>query len=148
MRTLHQRGELERLLDQVLLEGEGFKIIDLDPSTSDDAPSPKKKPGPKDQTVVFPEGIPDLRTWGRTICTLPKIAAKKKTYDELIDQCKTDDELREYVQWVKDNGTHVSCKVRDFSDYMRASNVSMSKLLERGPSKIYYPGTDEERVLK
>lgn len=147
MRTLHERGELEELLDQVPLEGEGFQIIDLAPQTSD-FPSSKKKPGPKDQTVVFPEGISDLRTWGRTICTLPKISARKKTYDELIDQCKTDDELREYVQWVQDNGTHISGKVRDFADYMRASNLSMSTLLACGSNKIYYPGTDEERVLK
>ena len=70
--------------------------------------------------IEFPPGIRSIDEWGRTVCTLPKVASRKMTYRELANEGHMCQEMRNYLTRfiMKNNGT--SAKVNDFKRYLYA----------------------------
>eukprot|EP00435_Cladocopium_sp_Y103_P034844 s4283_g9.t1 len=97
--------------------------------------------------VILPRGVADLDTWGRTVCTLPKVEKRGMNYEELIEESKKSPDTLRYLRWVKANAP-VSAKVKDLGDYMQASGVSLSDEQSGAATSVCYPGTTEVRKLK
>lgn len=106
----------------------------------------KMTQGTMSSEISLPEGIPDLETWGRTICTLPKMADRENTYAELVQAAPTDPAVRSYLQYAKSHG-HVSGKVKDLGDYLKMSRAVLSENCGQS-SKLCYPGSNKERQFK
>ena len=97
--------------------------------------------------VALPRGVSDLDTWGRTVCTLPKVEKRGMNYAELIAESKISTDTLRYLRWVKSNAP-VSAKVKDLGDYMLASGISLSDEQSGAAASVCYPGTTEVRKLK
>lgn len=96
----------------------------------------KKK---SEKSVTLPEGIESLSHWGKTVCTLPKFAGQKLTYEKLVSKAGTCQETKEYMVWVKNNA-HKSPKVKDLKEYLEAVGYFETK-----SNTATYPGTDKCR---
>lgn len=117
-------------------ELDGYQLVE-ESSSSEESDDPK---------VQLPKGVPDISTWGRTLCTLPKLAKLKASYDELTVKAKTSEEIASYLKWVMNNGSK-SAKVQDLCDFLEAVGYDPNPK-PKVPSSKCFPGTTEERVLK
>ena len=97
--------------------------------------------------IKAPEGIDDIETWGRTICTLPKVEKRGASYRELLELAKTSTDMHNYLCWVRKN-PQISSKVKDLSDYLKAAGDRMTDEHSGIPFSGYFPGTTEVRKLK
>ena len=86
----------------------------------------------------LPPGVKDLATWGRTVCTLPRVGARKMSYDEMaIDEGA---DMVKYLDWTlcnKNNGK--SPKVASYLKAIKWRDASSGDAV---------PGTAERRVYK
>ena len=88
---------------------------------------------------VLPPGVDSLEQWGKTICTLPKVASRRCTYQKLIDEAGRVGDTKVYLAWVHCNA-HKSAKAADFKNYMEAVNYDPCKTVG-----VNYPGTSAIR---
>ena len=89
----------------------------------------------------LPEGVPDLTTWGRTRCLLPKVKSLNKSYAELA--ADGSELARDYLKWICDNkGCRKSPKVDDFANYLEAIGW------QSGSDGPVIPGSKEVREYK
>eukprot|EP00435_Cladocopium_sp_Y103_P019970 s3134_g4.t2 len=95
--------------------------------------------GSQDKAVSLPPGVESIERWGKTICTLPKMAARRCTYSKLVEEAHSNVETREYLAWVKNN-SHKSAKAADLKSYMGACGYD-----PQGSSGVNYPGTNAVR---
>lgn len=87
----------------------------------------------------LPPGVESLEMWGKTICTLPKVAGRRMTYVKLIHEADSNKETKDYLIWIVKN-SHKSAKAEDFKAYMEAANC-----LPQEPATVNYPGTTAVR---
>ena len=87
------------------------------------------------QGYTLPEGIESVVQWGKTICTLPKMQDKKMTYEALVRESRTDEDIKSYLNWVMTSKMK-SAKVDDFKKYLQAIQFNAA-----GKTQITYPGT-------
>ena len=81
--------------DLILEPGEFHLIADADDGESD----PSLQMGVNDliiRGVKVPEGIKEVHTWGRTVCTLSKVEKRRISYQELVQEAN-------YLRWVRKN---------------------------------------------
>lgn len=129
-----------------LPESEGFEVVSSLTSSVEPEKLPIKKEPVASTEVKLPTGIPDLQTWGRTVCTLPKYEERHMSYSELVEEAQTSVETHRYLYWVQGN-TQKSPKVKDFAEYMKASGVKL-EWKRAPPAHKCLPGTSEERQFK
>eukprot|EP00435_Cladocopium_sp_Y103_P030061 s1739_g7.t1 len=87
----------------------------------------------------LPEGIKSISHWGKTICTLPKVAHRRVTYEALVKESKTDSETKSYLNWVVSSNMK-SAKLDDLKGYLQAIKYSSA-----GEGIVNYPGTNSIR---
>lgn len=96
-------GSKRRLFSADELEtGEEMDEFDVISSVSEQI----QKQGPilaksKDVTAgsgyELPPGVETVEIWGKTICTLPKVAGRRLTYQKLIDDASVNSDTKEYL---------------------------------------------------
>lgn len=86
-------------------------------------------------TCKLPPGVESVEMWGKTICTLPKMANRRCTYEKLIQEAGMNAETKEYLAWINRNA-HKSAKAADLKNYMQAMKYDPSKV-----TGVNYPGT-------
>ena len=95
--------------------------------------------GSKSKGIELPPGVESVERWGKTICTLPKVAARRVTYVDLVKEAESNEDIKGYLAWIKANG-HRSVKAADLKDYMAACNYDPTKI-----TAVNYPGTTAVR---
>ena len=65
---------------------------------------------------VLPPGISSVSEWGQTLCTLPKYAASKLSYHEMV----LDESKHGYLTWILKHGKGRGGRFEDFSSYLEA----------------------------
>ena len=90
-------------------------------------------------TCKLPPGVESIEMWGKTICTLPKMASRRCTYEKLIQEAGMNAETKEYLAWISRNA-HKSAKAADLKNYMQAMKYDPSKV-----TGVNYPGTTAVR---
>ena len=90
-------------------------------------------------TCKLPPGVESIEMWGKTICTLPKMASRRCTYEKLIQEAGMNAETKEYLAWISRNA-HKSAKASDLKNYMQAMKYDPSKV-----TGVNYPGTTAVR---
>ena len=83
----------------------------------------------------LPPGVETVELWGKTICTLPKVAGRRLTYAKLIQEADVNKDTKDYLIWIFKN-SHKSPKAMDFKAYMTAVKYSPIE-----PATVNYPGT-------
>eukprot|EP00435_Cladocopium_sp_Y103_P024437 s1030_g6.t1 len=167
LRSLHEQGVLQEALRQIMAPSGGSSMSDASKRRGDDISEldgfdliQDEETGHCDPSVhgdehgvitirgiTAPDGIKDIQTWGRTVCTLPKVEKRHLSYQELVQEAKTSTEMLKYLQWVRKN-PQISSKVKDLSDYLKASGERMTDEQSEIPSSVCYAGTSEIRKLK
>lgn len=87
----------------------------------------------------LPDGVTSLEQWGKTLCTLPKVASKKLTYAAMIKKSKWDDEMLSYLQWVMHSNMK-SAKLDDLKAYLRKTGFE-----KENSDTVYFPGSKAVR---
>ena len=167
LRSISEQGVLQEALRQIMVPSGCSSMSDASKRRGDDLSEPDEfqviadldETGGSDQNtqvngveviirgIKAPEGIPDLPTWGRTVCTLPKVEKRNVSYSELVQEAKTSTEMLNYLCWVRKN-PQISSKFKDLSDYLKAAGERMTDEQSAVPSFGYYPGSTEVRKLK
>ena len=99
----------------------------------------KGQPNETKKGVELPDGITSIPHWGKTICTLPKVAPKRATYEALVREAENNSETKSYLIWVMNNNMK-SAKLDDLKGYLMAS-----KYRPAGDGAINYLGTNSIR---
>lgn len=155
---LQERGQLSDMLNQLpstsatseaagsMHDGskrrlEHWEIV-TGPTQEPVEPKSAKQSKPVEQTagqsIALPEDVKDVETWGRTLVTLPKYAARKLSYSQMVSQAaqdmsEGDMDLHDYLQYVKKNHkSDKSAKLQDFGAYLHAVHW------DEGPSATTY----------
>ena len=92
---------------------------------------------PEGQTPVqLPTGVTSVRRWGQTLCTLPKLAALKLAYHEIVVCAGCDKNIKPYIEnfVLKYNGP--SARVNDLKGYLMAVMYSSSDIVYDGSTDI------------
>ena len=165
LRSLSEQGVLQEALRQIMAPSGGSSMSDASKRRGDDLTEQEEFQLIADETggsdlnhqvngveviirgVKAPEGIPDIHTWSRTVCTLPKMEKRNLSYKEMVEEAKTSTEMLTYLRWVRKN-PQISAKVKDLSDYLKAAGERMTDEQSAVPSSGYYPGSTEARKLK
>lgn len=167
LRSLSEQGVLQEALRQIMAPSGGSSMSDASKRRGDDLTEQEEfqliadldETGGSDlnhqvngveviiRGVKAPEGIPDIHTWGRTVCTLPKVEKRNISYKEMVEEAKTSTEMLNYMRWVRKN-PQISAKVKDLSDYLKAAGERMTDEQSAVPTSGYYPGSTEARKLK
>lgn len=92
---------------------------------------------------ALPPGISTLGEWGKTLCTLPKHAASKLSYQELV----ADDSKHEYLVWVVKHGKGRGGRFEDLALYLEAIGFESSSSHSSKPEETFL-GSSARRVLK
>lgn len=82
-----------------------------------------------------------MEMWGRTVCDLPKYKSKKWTYVDMIKEATTDEEIKEYLDWVLRH-PNKSAKTRDLANYLTAVEWKFEAV------KCYYDGSSDVRHIR
>ena len=90
--------------------------------------------------VQLPAGVNSVTQWGNTLCVLPKVAALKLSYSELVLRAVEDKEVRSYLDNFVRKYQGTSARVKDLRLYLEASQGV-------GPV-LYYEGSSEVRRFK
>ena len=90
--------------------------------------------------VQLPTGVNSVTQWGNTLCVLPKVAALKLSYSELVLRAVEDKEVRSYLDNFVRKYQGTSARVKDLRLYLEASQGA-------GPV-LYYEGSSEVRRFK
>ena len=88
--------------------------------------------------VTIPPGVTDLQDWESTICALPKVAAEKLSYKELLN----DPKHASYLRWIASHGQNRGGRFEDLANYLTAVGFE-----EKAKSSCY-PGSSEAREKK
>eukprot|EP00435_Cladocopium_sp_Y103_P017137 s2127_g4.t1 len=106
-------------------------------------PSGSQLPMPPntDTGISLPPGIESLRDWGTTICKLPKVAAFKLSYEEMVDDPHNHDE---YLMWILKHGADRGGRLEDLYLYLKATKYDLQPARSRDQ---LFPGTQEVRAL-
>eukprot|EP00435_Cladocopium_sp_Y103_P036679 s828_g9.t1 len=87
----------------------------------------------------LPPGVESVEMWGKTICTLPKVSARRLTYEKLIVEAEHNAETKDYLKWIHHNA-HKSAKAADFKKYMEVTKYDPCQI-----AVVNYPGTSAIR---
>ena len=90
--------------------------------------------------VQLPAGVNSVTQWGNALCVLPKVAALKLSYSELVLRAVEDKEVRSYLDNFVRKYQGTSARVKDLRLYLEASQGA-------GPV-LYYEGSSEVRRFK
>ncbi|CAJ1456909.1 unnamed protein product [Effrenium voratum] len=89
----------------------------------------------------FPEGIPDLETWGKTVICFGQYKNQNMTYMDLV--MATDNKALGYVKWCKSHSKSAQGHLKDLCNFM------MHHSADEGISfGVFIPGTTQTRVLR
>ena len=89
----------------------------------------------------FPEGVPDLTTWGCTIISFGMYDKKNMAYHELA--FSQEERQVSYVKWVLARAGSAQGKLKDLCEYLQ--HVEAEKTLGGG---LMIPGTTSRRMFK
>jgi hypothetical protein len=111
-------------------ESDGFQLVRDSPKTagSDVLTQVSEDGAVTVRGVPLPRGVTDLDTWGRTVCTLPKVEKRGMNFDELIKESKTCPDTLRCLRWVRSNAP-ISAKVKDLGDFMSLKPPLRSAIL-------------------
>eukprot|EP00439_Symbiodinium_sp_Y106_P043707 s309_g5.t1 len=91
---------------------------------------------------ALPHGLPDLKTWGRTLLTLPKYAENKWSYKVLLEKAWHSREILSYLRWIKntyhqDAQKPVAGKASDLAAFLIATEYPiMERIGTVGPARV------------
>ena len=89
----------------------------------------------------FPEGIPDVETWGKTLICFGQYKNQNMTYMDLV--MATDNKALGYVKWCKSHSKSAQGHLKDLCNFM------MHHSADEGISfGVFIPGTTQTRVLR
>lgn len=130
-------GSKRRLTPSSSSEGPGDESFSMVDFSIEQSPLPPKA-GYKEEKhaeISLPEGIESVSHWGKTLCTLPKCASLKLTYEKMVIRADTSQEIKDYLFWVKNN-SEKSAKIKDLKDYLEITGFYASQKVGTN-----YPGT-------
>ena len=87
----------------------------------------------------LPPGVESAEMWGKTICTLPKVASRRCTYEKLIVEAGQNAETKNYLAWIY-NHSDKSAKAADFKKYMEVTKFDPCEV-----KAVNCPGTSAIR---
>ena len=87
----------------------------------------------------LPPGVESVEMWGKTICTLPKVAPRRYTYEKLIAEAGQNAETKNYLAWIY-NHSDKSAKAADLKKYMEVTKFDPCEV-----KAVNYPGTSAVR---
>lgn len=118
-----------------------FSMVNFSPQQAPVPPASGYK-ATEPTKVKLPPGVESVSHWGKTVCTLPKLADKKLTYEKLVKEAETSQEIKEYLLYCH-NHSKQSAKMKDLKDYMIAVNYMPEKSVG-----AYYPGSTSVREFE
>lgn len=123
-------------------EGEtSFTLVPRSPGPSTESSKQLPIPVKHSEEIKLPPGIPDLTTWGQTVCELPKVKSEGMTYAELVKS--TNSEHKEYLEWVIKCGQSKGPRCNDLRNYLLYGKCI--RKTDEGPAM---PGTSKTRKMR
>lgn len=129
---------------------EGFQLVD--PPHFEEGPYKRQTPvmptkkdplsSESSEPLTLPDGVKSLEQWSTTVCTLPKVAHRPMSYDELVTASPYEEDLKSYLKYILTTKTK-SAKVDDFRAYLHAIGY-----VDPDAGKPTYLGTSTVREFK